>query len=1240
MTARGRDLAGGRAADPGLTSGAGAWLSLVGSFAAARDGQPVPAADLGGRKARLLLKLLAVERGMTVPAGRITEVLWGDAPPGGPAGNVATLVSRLRRALGDGVIQGGRPGYRLGAAPAVRVDLDEASRWSIEAARRLAAAEPALAVTAASRAHDLLRAGLVLEDEPDADWAQPAREEQASQLREVRLLLAEAWLGTGAPAEAEAIATAAVAADPYDERSRRALMRAHAAAGEPSRALASYAELRELLATELGADPAPETQDLHLAILREGEPRDAGRVPRPGPGDGEGSGPEPGGGPGLARGAGVVPGPGTGTVPAPPGGPVAVSAGSGWAAGTAGSREAVGTGRPGETAGLAAGTGGPGAPSGLGGVWPARPGRVAAAARLRELWTAANSGVPALTLICGEAGIGKTRLADELARAATAAGGTVLAARCYETERSLFLQPLADAIAVAVRSIPPARMQDLAGRHSGPLARLVPEVAELLGPLPDGPMPGQAGRSEIGSAARQESSEVPGLRGPLPYGPSPSLEWRSEHESAARQENAELERRRTFAAVTAFVLAAAEHAPVLLSLDDLQNAGRATVELLHYLIRHARRGRLLVVATVRAEEGAGVIDSLAPVSTRIDLGTLPSTAVADLAAEAGLADQADAVSQRTRGHTLFVVETLRALAAGTTGIPESLEAAVLARVRRAGPAVEAALRAASVLGASFNPATLAGLLGESPHAVVGTCTAAENARLLVVTERDYEFASDLVQEVLYATTPGPARMAYHSQAADLLTSRPEAMAGHAAAAGDWARAARGWRLAGEQALARAAVADAAELLTQSVEAADRAGDPEDQARSLLARGRALELQADYADAVRDITAAIAAARGAGDLRMEMTGLIALGGDASVALGQPIPDVIATLERGLSLASALSDRAAEALLRARLAIYAVYGLRFTDALEQGGLAIRAARASGNEVALAAAFDGYKTAVAYVGDIDALVSVIGELEPMLRRQHDLVRLHWVTFESAFPALAAGDWPAALARIEDSLVIARQIGSMAHASWHLATVGGIARLQGRLDDALAIGREALDASDLHAWVPPVAGAELGITLLEAGARDEAIALLEHTLSAVGKDGAEGSRLRCLAPLAEATGSYDVLTQATALLESITAPPGHAWLTADGCYLAIARAWLAHGDPDRARAVLAPLLTAAARVPWVAPLAAASLIDAQAALAQDRPAEAAPLLRRAAELASRHGLPAIAAQAASGLEQLTRHR
>jgi DNA-binding SARP family transcriptional activator len=1093
---------------------AGARLSLIGPFTATRDGQVVAGPDLGGRKARLLLKLLAVERGRTVPADRIAEVLWGGAPPAGPAENVATFVSRLRRALGDEVIQGGRPGYRLGPAPAVRVDLDEAARWAGEAARRLAVAEPALAVVAGSRAHDLLTAGLVLEDEPAADWAQPARTEQAGLLQEVRGTLAEAALGAGDPAGAIAAAAAAVTEDPYDERARRALMRAHTAASEPARALASYAELRDLLANELGADPAPETQALHLAVLRDGHlPAPAAGAP-----------------PALAR-------------------------------------------------------------------WPVLPGRAAELTRLRNLWNAAAEGRPGLTLICGEAGIGKTRLADELARAAAGTGGTVLTARCYETERSLFLQPLVDAVAAAVRTIPPARMQDLAGPHGAALAQLIPEVAALLGPYPG------TGPPDLGSAPRPEV--------------------------------ADLERRHAFEAVTAFVLALADHRPVLLSLDDLQNAGQASVELLHYLIRHARRGRLLVIATVRADEGAAAISSLADVSDRIDLGVLPASAVAALAAEAGLAEQADSIMGRTRGHTLFVVETLRALTAGTTGIPDSLEDAVLARVQRTGPEVESALRAAAVLGSSFAPATLAALLGESPHTTVGFCTAAEAARLLVVAERDYEFANDLIQQVLYATTPEPARGAYHGHAADLLTGRPEAMAGHAAAAGDWSRAARGWLLAGERALARAAAADAEQLLTQSIGAAARAGDPEVQARSLLARGYAREIQAAYADAVRDIEAAITSARQTGDRRMEMTGLIALGGDAPVALGRPVPDAIATVHRGLSLATALSDRAAEARLRARLAIFAVSGLRFTEAAQQGQLAVRAARASGDEEALALALDGYKAAVAYVGDINKLVPVLDELEPLLRRRRDLRLLSWTQFESAFPAIAAGDWAVASARIEESLATGRRVGSMAHGAWHIAIGGALARLQGHQVEALRRGREAVATGETepHAWTIAVAAAELATTLLEAGERAEATILLERALTAGPEQETEAGRLRCLAPLAEATGSAAVLTEATALLAGISAPPGQAWITADGCYLAIARAWLARSEPEQARSTLAPLMAAAAQTPWVAPLAAASLVDGLAAAAIGLRAEATDLLRRAAALSHRYGLPRIAADAAAAL-------
>jgi DNA-binding SARP family transcriptional activator len=1079
-------------------------LRLAGTFAIARGGEPVAGFDLGSRKARTLLKLLAVERARTVPAEQIAAVLWGKAWPARPAENIATFVSRLRRVLGADIIHGGRPGYRLGSPPAVQTDLDDASRWAAEAERRLAAAEPALAVAAATRARDLLAAGLVLDDEPAAEWAQPARAEHAELTQRARRVLAEAALAAGDPAAAAAAAAAAVADDSYDERARRALMRAHAAGGEPARALASYAELRDLLSEELGADPAAETQQLHLAVLREQEP-------------------------------------------SPP------------------------PDQPGREV-----------PADL-------PGRDAELGLLRVAWNEAAAGRPALCLVSGEAGIGKTRLVDELTTIAATTGGTVLAARCYETERSLFLQPFADAIATVVRAMPPARVQDLAGEHAATLARLVPEVAALLGPLP-----------------------------------------------AGRQETGDIERRRAFGGVTAFIRGLADRNPVLLSFDDLQNAGRATVELLHYLVRHVPNTRLLAVATVRAEEGAGVLDSLADVSSRVELGPLPDEAVASLAAEAGLADQAESIIGRTRGHALFVVETLRALTAGNAGIPESLAAAVLARVRRAGQPVETALRAGAVLGASFDPATLAGLLGESPPAVIGICADAHAARLLVVAERDYEFANDLIREVLYATTPAPARLAYHSQAADLLTRKPEAMAAHANAVGDWPRAARGWLLAGDQALAGAAAADAVELLTRSIDAAGRAGDHEVRARALLARGWARETRADYAAAVADIEAAIAVSRETGDRRLEMAGLVALGGDARVALGLPIPDAIRTVERGLSIATMLSDRAAESNLRARLAIYAVSGMRFDEGLEQGRLAVRAARASGDDEALAAALDGQKASVAYLGEIDALMPIIGELEPLIRRLGDLRRLHWTIFESAFPALAAGDWPAATARIDSSVEVCRRSGSMSHAAWHVAISGAVARLRGRYDEAVSIGRHAVAMSQQapHSWAAAVAGAELGTTLLEMGDADEAIAVLARTrIVAASQSGAEASLLRCLAPLAEATGSAVILADAAALLGRIRAPAGSAFITGDGCYLAVARAWLACGEPQQARAALAPLLRAAGRVPWVAPLAAASLVDGRAALALGLGDEAMALLERAAELAGRHGLPRIASDAAAAI-------
>jgi hypothetical protein len=126
-------------------------LRLAGTFAVVRDGSELPDGQVGSRKSRTLLKLLAVERPALVPVDRIVGVLWQARPPAGAERNVAALVSRLRRVLGTGVIQGGRQAYRLADGPAVRVDLDVAARYCDHAERQVRAAA-AVALTAAERA--------------------------------------------------------------------------------------------------------------------------------------------------------------------------------------------------------------------------------------------------------------------------------------------------------------------------------------------------------------------------------------------------------------------------------------------------------------------------------------------------------------------------------------------------------------------------------------------------------------------------------------------------------------------------------------------------------------------------------------------------------------------------------------------------------------------------------------------------------------------------------------------------------------------------------------------------------------------------------------------------------------------------------------------------------------------------------------------------------------------------------
>lgn len=1012
-------------------------IQLVGPFTVVRAGRVLSGEQVGSRKARTLLAVLALARGRFVPADAVVAAVWPESPPRRPAQGVATLVSRIRGTLGADAVLGGRACYRLGDGTGV--DLHEATRRLVEAEAALAG-EPATALTAAREAVAVLAAAPLLTDEPDAGWVRAARADQAEAVRRSRRVLAAAALRVGEAAVARDAAAAGCADDPFDEEACRALMRAYDALGEPARALTAYDRLRTALADELGVDPAPATQGLQIAILRSGTPEIA--VPE-----------------------GLV-------------------------------------GRDGDLA------------------------------RLRDAWRAAGAGRGGLVLISGDPGIGKTRLADEVARAAA----RVLAVRCYEAERSLFLQPVVEALTALVGTLPADRIRAAAADRAGPLAALVPEIAALLDDAPD------------------------------------------EHGTP------EAHRRRTYDAVVTFLRRLSRAEPVLLVLDDLQNAGAATVELLHYLARHVGDARLLVVATVRAGEGAWALSTLRPFAEVVELRALDRAAITRLATAAGQGKHAEQLERRTRGHPLFVVESLRALAAGESGVPESLRAGVLARVARAGEQAEELLRAAAVLGSSFSPVTVAGLLSIGVEEAVRRCERLLPTRLAVVAGRSYEFANDLMREILYDSTPAPTRLAHHLRAADLLAGNPESVARHAEAAGDDRRASRAWLAAGARAARRYATADAEALFSQAIVAADRAGEAELLGRGHLSRGQAREAGFRYREALADYQVAVRTSRQIGERRLEMAALHRLGGPAWGGSGLPVDEGVGHLRAALRLAEQLADRGAEARMLGWLAIVRCNQLRFDEAFAHGRRAQQAARASGDEGALLAVLDARKTTHAYLGEVAELSAVLAELEPRVRHAGDLWLLQWCVFESAFPQIAAGRWTRAEQLINEAAAINARSGYHGYAAWYVAHLGWLARLAGRPADALALGRRAV-TMDSHAWFVAAVHAMCATTLLEAGERSEAIGLLERGLTIGATQGTSAYRLRCLAPLAEATGSPELLEEADAALRAI----GSAWLYGSDAYVSVARAWLDRGEPGRARAILGPLLDASERTGWVAPLATA---------------------------------------------------
>ena len=235
----------------------------------------VPERDLGSRKARTLLKALALARGSSVPTDRLVDLLWGDSPPARPSEQVGVLVSRLRGVLGAERLPRTSAGY---AVVADWLDVDELAARVDEAAAAVAAGRLAAARATATAALALARGPLLVDE--DGDWVDAERAAVEAIVGRARRLLAEA--AAGDHDAATVAAEAALAHDPYDEVALQILMRAHAGAGRPASALAAYARARVRLAEDLGVSPTAATEALHDEILLGRERTGDGATAEPG----------------------------------------------------------------------------------------------------------------------------------------------------------------------------------------------------------------------------------------------------------------------------------------------------------------------------------------------------------------------------------------------------------------------------------------------------------------------------------------------------------------------------------------------------------------------------------------------------------------------------------------------------------------------------------------------------------------------------------------------------------------------------------------------------------------------------------------------------------------------------------------------------------------------------------------------------------------------------------------------
>jgi DNA-binding SARP family transcriptional activator len=425
-------------------------------------------------------------------------------------------------------------------------------------------------------------------------------------------------------------------------------------------------------------------------------------------------------------------------------------------------------------------------------------GRDAELAILGDALTRSLGGDGRLVVLLGEAGIGKSRLAEELATLAASRGCQLMLGRCYETEQALPFAPWVDALRSARVTDRDALVAGLAPVWRAELARILPEVG-------------------AGAPAARSDADP----------------------------------RNLFEAVAQLLHHLAAEHPLVAMFEDLHWADEMSLRLMAFVGRRLPGRRIMLLVTARDEELAlapllgqtlGELERdqrlvrvpLAPLS-RADTMALTSRLMTSGRMPADVAAiEEEEVWRASEGNPFVAVETIRALCQerGSRGdhrtpLPSRVHDLIARRLARLGEPSRQLVAVAAVVGRQCGFALLQRAADLPELEAARAVEDLVRQRVLHQSGDGFEFAHDRIREVAQADLLPPHRLILHRRIAESLealqpgprAADPLVVGTHYQAAEVWDKAAHYLTEAGHAAWARLAKADAAHCFEQALEVA-------------------------------------------------------------------------------------------------------------------------------------------------------------------------------------------------------------------------------------------------------------------------------------------------------------------------------------------------------------------------------------------------------------------------------------